>query len=474
MTKTISKQVTILRYTMTFVVDDYEQLMKHLFGDPSVEQAAYLLCGLSQTELETRFLVRKVILVSPDSLKEQTDRHLSIPSSSFVPVLQQAAENQECFFVVHSHPQGFDDFSSQDDIEEPKLFRTVYTRVGHGIHGSLVFSAPNTFGGRVWLEDGNGISAVSLSLIRIIGKRYRFLVSSNMSLRETAIPERFFDRQVRAFGKDLQRLLASLHVGVVGCGGTGSAIIEQLARLGVGELTIVDDDQVDDTNITRIHGSGLQDKGAKKVQVMANMVSHIGFGTRVHAIDKKVVVESAARRLRDCDIIFGCTDDQAGRLVLNELSIHYFIPLFDMGVLIDSNQGDLRSILGRITIVQPKANCLLCRKWVYPDLAAAELLPPEIREQRIREGYAPELPDSDPAVITFTTAVASQAVMEMLHLLTGYMGEEREVRDIIWRLDSRAFKFRPDPMIEECSCTSPKKVGRGDLKQFLGMILPKE
>src|SRR3989442_2474424 len=44
----------------------------------------------------------------------------------------------------------------------------------------------------------------------------------------------FFERQVLAFGAESQALLQQLHVGVVGVGGTGSAVVEQLARLGVG------------------------------------------------------------------------------------------------------------------------------------------------------------------------------------------------------------------------------------------------
>lgn len=50
-----------------------------------------------------------------------------------------------------------------------------------------------------------------------------------------------FDRQVRAFGEDGQQILGRLRVGVVGAGGTRSAVIEQLIRLGFGELDVLDD-----------------------------------------------------------------------------------------------------------------------------------------------------------------------------------------------------------------------------------------
>lgn len=459
---------------MTFVADDYEKLTSHLFGDSSVEQAAYLLCGISETQAEIRFLVRSVVPVAPDKLKEQSEKHLAIPSSSFVPVLKQAAARQECFFLVHSHPKGFKDFSSQDDLEEPKLFRAAYIRIGFGLHGSLVFSGRDSLSGRVWIDDGGEFRPISLHWIRVIGRRFEFLIPENGSALHDVMPDRFFDRQIRAFGKDLQRLLGNLHVGVVGCGGTGSAVIEQLARLGVGQLTIVDDDKVEDTNISRVHGSTLHDEGREKVQVMQDMIQKIGFGTEIHVIKRKAIYESVARALRNCDLIFGCTDDQAGRMILNELSIHYYIPLIDMGVVIDSHSGYLRSVLGRVTMVRPRANCLLCRQWIRIDMVEAELMSAELRERRAREGYAPELEEKDPAVVSFTTAVAAQSVMEMLHLITGYMGDERDVRDILWRMDSTAYSFRPVPNSEGCSCTTPKKVGRGDRREFLGMLFMAE
>jgi hypothetical protein len=94
---------------------------------------------------------------------------------------------------VHSHPGGVGEFSPQDDHEEPKLMTFLDTRVPGRLHGSLVIASPSDLRGRVWVR----------------GRRH------------APLPE-FFDRQVRAFGEDVQRLLRALHVGVVGAGGTGS------------------------------------------------------------------------------------------------------------------------------------------------------------------------------------------------------------------------------------------------------------
>ncbi len=54
----------------------------------------------------------------------------------------------------------------------------------------------------------------------------------------------FVQRNIQAFGKGTTRILQNITIGVVGCSGTGSVVVEQLARLGVGKLTLVDPDPV--------------------------------------------------------------------------------------------------------------------------------------------------------------------------------------------------------------------------------------
>ena len=122
-----------------------------------------------------------------------------------------------------------------------------------------------------------------------------------------------FDRQIRAFGAQGQRLLGRLRVGVVGGGGTGSAIYEQLLRLGIGSIVPIDNDLVSDTNLTRIHESGVSDVGQPKVEVLAAVAERIALGTVVEPRVAKITERAAFESLRNCDVVFGCTDDNAGR-----------------------------------------------------------------------------------------------------------------------------------------------------------------
>src|SRR5260370_30105634 len=130
-------------------------------------------------------------------------------------------------------------------------------------------------------------SSRPVTKLRVIGDRLRVLSPASSPGSEPRYPGltglEMFDRQVRAFGHDGQQMLAGLHAGVVGAGGTGSAVAEQLVRLGVGTLTVLDGDAVTVSNLTRIHGSGRADVGLHKTQLVARVARQVGTSA-VHDI----------------------------------------------------------------------------------------------------------------------------------------------------------------------------------------------
>jgi hypothetical protein len=130
-------------------------------------------------------------------------------------------------------------------------------------------------------------------------------------------------------------------------------------------------------------------------------------------------------QFRECDLIFGCTDDEWGRSLLSKFAIYYLIPVFDMGVKIDSESGSIHSIQGRVTTLLPSAPCLFCRGRIRADRVREESInatDPQRADELRKEGYAPELEDPAPAIIPFTTAIASSAIIEFIQRLRGFMG----------------------------------------------------
>lgn len=281
--------------------------------------------------------------------------------------------------------------------------------------------------------------------------------------------ELVFDRQIRAFGAAGQRVLAHLRVGIVGAGGTGSAVFEQLVRLGIGDILIIDPDVINDdgSNVTRVYGSTMADIGQPKVSLAQRNADRIGLGTKVSAIRGTINDEATARLLTGCDVVVGCTDDNRGRVTLGRIATWYLVPVIDMGVKLTSADGTLLGIEGRVTVIEPGDGCLQCRGRINAAALQSEVLNPVEREQRVHEGYAAGLEDRDPAVVSFTTGVASHAVSELLHRVFGF-DDGRPPGELIIQFHRRGIRRNTRPAKPGHWCVDPANQGAGDTVPFLG------
>jgi hypothetical protein len=186
-----------------------------------------------------------------------------------------------------------------------------------------------------------------------------------------------------------------------------------------------------------------------------------------------VTLEATARHLIGCDLVFGCTDDNAGRLVLSRLATYLLTPVIDSGVLLSSNaEGDLAGIDGRITTLCPDQACLVCRGRIDLARAGAELLTPEERVRREDEGYAPALARTEPAVVTYTTMVSATAVSELLERLIGY-GPTPRPSEVLLRCHEREMSTNVALPCQGHYChSSSKKLGVGMTQPFLEQTWP--
>lgn len=313
----------------------------------------------------------------------------------------------------------------------------------------------------------DSVGTISVDSVRVLDHRWRLLLAAGGAGGLAAA----FDRQIRAFGPDGQRLLAQLRVGVVGAGGTGSAVCEQLIRLGVGELLVIDPDVINDdgSNVTRVYGSTMNDIGMAKVDIVDRAATQIALGTKVVPVQGSINDESTARLLTDCDVVFGCTDDNRGRMTLSRLAVWYLIPVIDMGVKLTSSEGTMIGIEGRVTMIGPETGCLQCRGRINPQALQSEVLHPTERADRIAEGYAVGLAERDPAVVAFTTGVASQAVSEFL-ARTFSLDDEPPSTELLMRFHCRDIRRNTRTGKPGHWCIDPNNIGAGDATPFLGTV----
>lgn len=443
--------------------------------EDGIEAAAYVLCGENRVVCDPwecrarrRLTSYEVLPISAEDKISASDQHVTWSTASFVRLLKRAKDENLVAGIVHVHPNGPARFSDQDDRNEQELARLTQNRNGQAAALlSVLLTGAGVLRAQLWLDTHAPIAA---EMVRVVGRRLDFHNASEIMHDTDA-----FARQALAFGPAVNAKLRALRVGVVGCGGTGSATAMLLARLGIGQLVLFDDDIVEASNLNRLHGARRSDADAMrpKVEVVAREIAAMGIGVRAVPLRGWINDPAARDALKACDVIFGCTDDHDGRLLLNRLAYFYLIPVIDMGLAIDpAPDGDrLRDLSGRVTVLTPGAPCLLCRGIVDPITARDEDLRrrrPEEYERRKREAYVRGGGNPAPAVVTFTTATACMAVDELLQALTGFRGPNGWVWQRSRRFDlmqDRRPGANQDPFCPICVETG--YWGRADVEPFL-------
>jgi len=284
-----------------------------------------------------------------------------------------------------------------------------------------------------------------------------------------------FSRQILAFGREGQRRIANTKVGIVGLGGIGSFIAQMLAYLGVQEFVLVDDDIVEESNLNRLIGVSVEDvkNRTPKVDIATRVISSVNPSVKIKEIFKNLRSEEAIDVLCQMpEIIFGCVDNDAARLILTELSAAYNKILIDSGAQIINTVG-FQEFGGQVIVARPGDFCLLCAAQIDLEVARQEFESEQEKEFRESLGYGLGRDILDPSVISLNSIIAGLAVTEFLMLVTGLREPNRKVT---YRGMRGVFRESIDKKRGDCIvCNSI--VGKGkqaDIKRYVRKGLPKD
>lgn len=459
--------------TATLVLHDAIAAELRAAAELPVETGGVLLANMVDTASgDVRLLADAVRWVPDAAYRRRTADEMLIVSEGYVPALGEAGDRGLMPIWLHTHPgkQGIPLRSRYDVTVDRQLADLFRLRADVSAYAMLIVSPRMeglAFSGALEGEDG---ARRPIDRVWQVGDRWRLTRAEDSGLGP--LPD-IFDRNVRAFGPSIQSMLGDLRVGMIGAGGTGSAVCEQLVRLGVRKLLIVDADVLSDSNVTRVYGSTPADVGRPKVEVLRDHLLRIAPDLDCEVLCSMITLRPAAQRLADCDLVFGCTDDNAGRLVLSRLASFLLTPVIDVGVLLSSDaEGRLTGIDGRVTTLSPGTACLVCRNRIDLARAAAEMLTPEERKRREDEGYAPALGGREPAVVAFTTSVAAAAVGELLERMIGY-GPEPRPSELLMRWHEREISTNTAlPRAGHYCDPLSGKWGQGARSPYLGQVWP--
>ena len=166
---------------------------------------------------------------------------------------------------------------------------------------------------------------------RYIGDGYWEIASRQMSIVTRSEQERFKDAKIT----------------VIGCGGIGGETIEMLARMGIGELVLVDEDAFDLSNLNRQTLASLSDLGLSKSAVAADKVRLINPYVKVTAFHEHVDRGNIDVIIGDSDIVIDALDNVLTRVIVSRKAKEKGIPYI---------HGAIHGTLGQITVFLPNSD----------------------------------------------------------------------------------------------------------------------
>jgi ThiF family/Prokaryotic homologs of the JAB domain len=448
--------------TLAMTAAHHAQLRAHLFPGDGLEAAAVALCGRGGDGDHQRLVVNQVVLIPHEQCVRQPDL-LTWPTTRLMPLLEVAERHGWAVVKLHSHPGGYPDFSSTDDRADAELFSSIHAWVGGGDHASAIMLPDGTVFGRAIHADG---THTPLRAVLVVGHDLKVFGGRGEPVAAAAVATG------QVFGSGTVQRLGLLSVAVVGCSGTGSIMVEQLARLGIGRLILVDFDRIKPRNLNRILGSTSADAESErlKVDVLAEHVGSLGYRTEVVRVASAIDDPLALRHVSSCDVIVGCLDKLLPRALLTRLGTYYLQPYLDLGVrLVADGRGGINTVCGSVHYVQPGYSPLDARG-VYrlEDLRAEGLAhtDPEAYRRQVAEKYIRGATEASPTVMPVNMVIASLAMNELLGRLHPYRTMGNGHTSVMVNLGEMEIMIGHH---HERDLELYRHVGHGDVNPLLGM-----
>lgn len=453
--------------TLSMTDDQHRRLHAHLFPGDGKEAVAVLLCARRLGDRRHRLLVRYVEEI-PHVQCERTAVSVTWQTDAIEDILDRAETEGLSFIKIHSHPNGYPAFSSTDDKSDGLLLPMVGASTGLDVpHGSAIMLPSGEVFGRVLVQD----RLAPIECVNVVGDDLQFWYPAG---DDKSIPS-FAASHAQIFDEGTIERLRRLSVAVVGCSGTGSPVIEQLFRLGIGEIVLVDDDHIEDRNVNRILNSTMDDAAKKrpKTDVIGDAIDRAGLGTRIVRVTGNLWSPHVVREVAQCDVVFGCMDTIDGRYLLNMLATFYLQPFFDIGVRLDAvregpNKGKIREVCGTVHYLLPGKSSLMTRGlFTMKQVADAGLrrTDPVAHAQQMKDGYIAGVHGHRPAVISVNMYAAALAVTELLARLHPFREESNgEYGSVTFSLASMELMYERHS--EPCELLEPH-IGKGDMRPLL-------
>ncbi len=400
-----------MTYKLAITGKHHAHLVDHLLPGDGLEAAAILLCSKSS---DRRLLVKCVLPILHSNCKVRLPDQITWPGTAIEEAIDKAELEGLSIVLIHSHPGGMLDFSSIDDESDRRVIPSLF-------EGAVSPSTPH--GSAIMTPDGAILARIYQRNLSFEYVESVICASDDISIWRASDIGKLAKRPM-AFSSGMREDLSHITACVVGVSGTGSIVAEQLARMGVGRLILIDFDLVEFKNMNRIINATLEDAAAErnKAAMFASRVKLYRDDIKIDVIEASIGSREAIEAAGEADLLFCCVDSFEGRQMCDLIASTFLQPLFDVAVTIptrrtENNEVAIADACGRLDYVYPGGSTLLDRNVYSPESLRKEYLrsvAPEDYDEQVAAGYFKGVKEEAPSVITLNMRAASACVMELI------------------------------------------------------------
>ncbi len=326
-----------------------------------------------------------------------------INSNAIRKAMQYVLDSGNGCFHVHYHSLSYSipEFSETDLTDNPEIVKSLTYVDKSQVHGMLVIG--NNASNAMVQIPGSDFELKTVTKIVVIGYPMNFSFLRNQNFE---IDEERFDRQ-SFLGEDSQFLLSNVKIGIVGVGGGGSHIVQQLSHLGILNYYIFEDDETDKTNLNRLIGAGLDDaKGSKaKTDIALEMIRKLNPNANIEVFGRW---QKHPEEIQKCDVVVSSVDTFIGRRDLETECRRFMIPDIDIGMdVYNDYEGEPPSMSGQIILSMSGFPCMSCMGFLNET---------NLSKEAAKYGKA----GGKPQVVWSNGVLASTAIGVLVDLVTGW------------------------------------------------------
>jgi len=318
--------------------------------------------------------------VGDDDYIEDRSVGVRIGPNAITEAMSRALKDSVGQIHVHWHGgTGLSGPSPTDTRELPPLTKSLRNAFASGAHGWMILSQDDAWTSLLLPSHTQPLDESPVSIVgfpttvkrrtlrledRSRGPLVRWLFRKRKGVDR-------YDRQ-SFLGPDSDRTIQQAVIGVVGLGGGGSHVVQQLAHLGFRNFVLCDHDRISLSNLNRLVGATRADVTAKRLKVDIASRTIRKLHKDAHILSHSSKWEDAVDDLSACDVILGCLDGFGARRDIEAFCRRHLIPYLDVGMDVQELSPGRYEVYGQVILSMPGKPCMHCMGFLNDSILGEE------------------------------------------------------------------------------------------------------